>query len=54
MDKNLPEERKFLNIILKQLDEVGAVSPSVVMDHNFMEVSHKFKKYKITVELLNE
>ncbi len=50
--ENLPEERKLLNIILKQLDDSGDAAPEVVMSHNYMEISHKHKKYKIIVELL--
>ncbi len=54
MDENLPEERNLLNIILKHLDDAGDISPNIAMDHNFMVVSKKFKKYKITVEQLND
>ena len=50
--ENLPEERKLLNIILKHLDDAEIISPNVVMSHNYMEISHKHKKYKITVDLL--
>ncbi len=51
MSEQLQEERKFLDIILKLLDEAKQISPNLVMDHNFMEVSHRMKKYKITVDL---
>lgn len=51
MSENLQEERKLLNIILKGLDDVGAISPDLVMEKNFMKVKHKQKAYKITVEM---
>ncbi len=54
MSENLQEERNLLNIILKLLDEAKVISPNLTMDHNFMEVSHGMKKYKITVDLKNE
>ncbi len=52
-ENQLLEERKFLNIILKHLDDAGEVSPDLAMEKNFMKVSHKQKQYKITVEQNN-